>query len=991
MRTVSRFVALSVFLLTLASFGSAAENAKSLLDRAGVNKGLCLHLGCGQAGGEDLTADLAASSGMLVHGLALTDADCDRVRTSIRKRGVPGQAQVEKLTGKSLPYVADLADVMIVEHAAALQSAGIDAAEWDRVLAPGGVLLEKSGGQWKKTVKPLHPVRPWTHPQGGPDGNRVAADPVVFPVGVRWQDGLPLNIVHWASARSYVAASGRVFSISMSESENLLTNPSNHQAKQQWLTARSSASGLPLWKIPLGTEDPKSDLNTLNTLPLATDGAVVLAVKDKALIAVNAADAQIVRSFPVAFPTNRLVFVNGIAVAAGWETVGRKAMWDPASKPASSLWDVRFGGTGQGAVEAFEAATAKLLWKDPVAAQQVLATDDTVVYLTQGVYPVKEQAVVARALKTGELRWRTTHADLAGGADLFLMCLGKDAVVLGRHKTGSAGAGVGCKQLLVLSLSDGKKRWETPSDGGPMALLVRDEIWFGSKRFATAAGEILGESPIRITSGMCVPPMLLGEVGGTPRGGEWTDVKTGQRYRAGGVRGSCVQGAASTDGKMYIAQNWCRCAPAHVPGFMALGHTKLPPDEVFNALRQVESCGSAAPLPPAEDSAAGRTAEWPTFRGNADRSGACQSAAPTALAIKWRVSTLPDKATPLAAVWHDALAPRLSAPVVAHNTVYVAACCEGEVVALDLATGRERWRAATGARIDSPPTVRGGLCLTGSHDGYLYAFAYDTGKLVWRTRVAPEERRVVAFGQVESVWPVVGSPLVAGNAGYAVAGRSTEMDGGCAVLAFDPATGATRWARRASATPGRRADVLAWRDNAVAMQRWTFDPASGAMQATSRKEVPDGNLDGLLDGTWTWLGTRRGGKFPVGKLTADVVVWNDARYFGSGPGRKVFAIDRAAADQADPKQPTYAWTWTCPERRQVEALALAADSLVAAGRVWDNDPQKMQGFLVLLGKENGSPGAETLLPAAPVHHGVCVVPGRAIVCLEDGSVACVGQ
>ena len=121
--------------------------------------------------------------------------------------------------------------------------------------------------------------------------------------------------------------------------------------------------------------------------------------------------------------------------------------------------------------------------------------------------------------------------------------------------------------------------------------------------------------------------------------------------------------------------------------------------------------------------------------------------------------------------------------------------------------------------------------------------------------------------------------------------------------------------------------MLAWRDNAIAMQRWTFDPAQGTMQATDRKENPDQNLDGLLDGTWTWLGTRRGGKFPVGKLTADVVVWDDARYFGSGPGRKVFAIDRAAADQADPKQPAFAWTWACPEPRQVEALALAADSL----------------------------------------------------------------
>lgn len=988
MRTVYRSVACWVFFLTSVAFAPAAENAKSLLDQVGVTKGLCLHLGCGQPGSEDLTGDLAASSGMLVHGLALDDAACERVRSAVRKQGVQGQTQVEKLTAKSLPYVADLADVMIAEDPAALQSAGIDAAELDRVLAPGGVLLEKSGGQWKKTVKPFRTGRPWTHPLGGPDGNRVASTPVVFPVGMRWQDGLPLNIVHWASARSYVAAHGRVISISMTEAENLVTDPHNHQAKQQWLTARSAASGLPLWKLPLGTEDPKSDLNTLNALPLATDGETVLVLKDKVLVAVSAVDGEILRSFPVAFPTNRLVFVNGIAVAAGWETVGRKAMWDSASKPDSSLWDVRFGGTGQGAVEAFEAATAKPLWQDPVAAQQVLAADDTVVYLTQGAYPVKEQAVVARTLKTGELRWRTTPADLAGGADLFLMCLGRDSVVLGRHKTGSAGAGVGCRQIVVLSLSDGKKRWEAPSDGGPMALVVDDEIWFGSNRFDPDSGNVLGTSPIRITSGMCVPPMLLGGVGGTPRGGDWTDVKTGQRYRSGGVRGSCVQGAASTDGKIYIAQNWCRCAPAQVPGFMALGHTALPADEAFQAPRQVES--GTAPVP-AANSAASAAAEWPTFRGNAERSGACPSAAPAALTVKWRVSAIPGQATALATVWHDALAPRLSAPVAAHDTVYTAACCQGEVVALDLATGQEKWRAATGSRIDSPPTVHGGLCLTGSHDGYLYAFTADAGTLAWRTRVAPEERRVVAFGQVESAWPIVGSPLVVGNVGYAIAGRSTEMDGGCALLAFDPATGATRWAARASATPGRRCDVLAWRDGAITMQRWTFDPAGGTMQATERKENPGENLDGLLDGTWAWLGTRRGGKFPVGKLTADVVVWDDARYFGFGPGRNVFAIDRTAADQADPKQPAYAWTWACPSQRQVEALALTADALVAAGRVWDADPQKMQGFVALLAKADGHPGAEALLPAAPVHHGVSVVPGRAIVCLEDGSVACLGQ
>ena len=45
--------------------------------------------------------------------------------------------------------------------------------------------------------------------------------------------------------------------------------------------------------MPLGTEDPKSDLNTLNTLPLATDGKLVLATKGKGLVAVTAADGSV--------------------------------------------------------------------------------------------------------------------------------------------------------------------------------------------------------------------------------------------------------------------------------------------------------------------------------------------------------------------------------------------------------------------------------------------------------------------------------------------------------------------------------------------------------------------------------------------------------------------------------------------------------------------------------------------------------------------------
>ena len=117
MRTVARVVALWAILVQLAASASAMEIAKALLDKGGVKMGLCLHLGCGQAGNEGLTADLAASSRMLIHGLALDDAACDRVRASIQRRGLQGQAQdwsigtgVERGVGGAIgiqaPYVA---------------------------------------------------------------------------------------------------------------------------------------------------------------------------------------------------------------------------------------------------------------------------------------------------------------------------------------------------------------------------------------------------------------------------------------------------------------------------------------------------------------------------------------------------------------------------------------------------------------------------------------------------------------------------------------------------------------------------------------------------------------------------------------------------------------------------------------------------------------------------------------------------------------------
>jgi hypothetical protein len=97
--------------------------------------------------------------------------------------------------------------------------------------------------------------------------------------------------------------------------------------------------------------------------------------------------------------------------------------------------------------------------------------------------------------------------------------------------------------------------------------------------------------------------------------------------------------------------------------------------------------------------------------------------------------------------------------------------------------------------VDSPPTIWQGRALFGSADGHVYCVSASDGKLAWRYRAAPEDQRMMAFDQLESVWPVHGSVLVQNDPStgqavlYCVAGRSMFLDGGLRLLRLDPRTG----------------------------------------------------------------------------------------------------------------------------------------------------------------------------------------------------------
>jgi hypothetical protein len=143
----------------------------------------------------------------------------------------------------------------------------------------------------------------------------------------------------------------------------------------------------------------------------------------------------------------------------------------------------------------------------------------------------------------------------------------------------------------------------------------------------------------------------------------------------------------------------------------------------------------------------------------------------------------------LKALWQADLGGRLSSVVVAEGKLFVCSLDTDTVHALDASTGKPVWAFTASGRVDSPPTIWQGLALFGSADGSVYCLRASDGALAWRFRAAPEDRRMVAFDRVESVWPVPGSVLVHNGVVYCVAGRSMFLDGGLRMLRLDARTG----------------------------------------------------------------------------------------------------------------------------------------------------------------------------------------------------------
>jgi outer membrane protein assembly factor BamB len=933
-----------------------------------------------------LTAALAGNGNWAVHGLALDDDALARARQAIESRNLAGHALVEKVVLPPLPYLPNLANLIVVEDLGALAARGITREDVLQVLAPEGVLCVREGQAWQKTLK-LRPgqMDSWPQTYHGADGNMVSTDQVFqFPIGYRWIDGLPHNALNWASCRGWIVSGRRCYTVSMNEPENV-NKP--ERLREHYLSARDAFNGLPLWKINLKTHDDGAGLNWRNAASIAADQNRVYVPQANQVIAADADTGRIALTFPTMYPPRRLVLLGNILIVTSWEEKDVTKL----DYEGGSLWATWVPKGGAGSVEAFDTGTGKLLWSAPAAALQLLAADGVAYVLAQDSNPPTARQVIALDVNTGKQRWRATHTTFGQAPDLQLNCAGSGFVVVAKRKE---------RAVLVLSATDGKLLWQIKPAGGIWTPLVDSVLWNGNKKYDPLTGTVKGTLPTGIPDQGCTPSVIVGPYITQSRGCNYVELPASpggqvKRLRYTGARGACMEGMVPANGLFYTAQNWCGCAPGQIYGFLALGPCgEVPTAEEFAKTRPTEkgpafgSAGQAA-VSDAED--------WPAFRHDAQRSGASPAKIPEGLKLLWQSPVLlPAGAGTVAAAWKARLVSPLTSPVSTGGQVVVGGTDAGQVFALDTDSGRKLWTASLGGRLDTPPTFHRGLWLAGSHDGWVYALRAKDGQLAWRTRVAPRERRLVAHGEVESVWPVIGTVLVHDNVAYANAGRSSESDGGIRVVALDPLTGATLWAKEIGPGPQRMNDLLCLRDGALAWHNLRLDLKTGQAGKPDPVATSQG---GIIDGTWTLLGTRRSGNaFTIGQPDAkkqqtktNLLVWNDGLVLAPN-----FAMTRSRADTTVGvvKGQDQAWRPVLPANSQVEALVLCGNAVLYAGR-FRSLKQELKagepaGFLLVTSTE-GKKLAEFPLEAPPTYDGLAVARDRVYVSLQNGTVLCFGK
>jgi outer membrane protein assembly factor BamB len=988
-------------------------------------------------------------------GLAVVETEpaAQALRQKLAQAGRLGELAAVGLAGPRIP----LTDRLAVAVVADLDALKVEQAEIQRIVRPRGKAWLLQGGKWTVWTAPVpETLDDWGQYHHDAAASEVSADREVGPArGIQWttgpQDGDPRS------------------GIRISEGVSLAIE-ANERNGQNALVARDAFSGLLLWRRPDAVPGSRYawmvGRGKVWFFPApAKDGRPAKAMRILDLHSGQDADTPwLEQGLGITFPEK---------LPDHWKDRGEiyRKLQGPFDDAAARLTDNgRLVQVVASKVAVLDADSGKLLWQNDRAKgvyQHPVVLGDAL-YLAGGAparsfsythWPVVSvHEIVCFGLEDGTQRWIWNAPDpegkpmvlynLAGGAGHLVGSLRMDA------QKGDLG-GLVVNATTGALVHAGPTKVHTGEIGGghssARSFILGDRIW--SCGITKLAGSIPVSSPLTdpdpryarlprpvgCTMFRATPDWIFGSLTAYAVAGEEAV------YHTDVARTSCDVGAFPAHGLNYISPNHCFCQP-YVPGAAAYHPRPFlgPEDEERLTKGQAQAA-------PAKDDPNG----WPAFLRDVRRSAWTDASLPVDMAPAWTVKPAgePPADPLLASAWEDGwyLQGPLTQPVLAEGVAVVAAGHRQQVVALDPATGQERWRATLDGRIDSAPTIHQGLVFVGARTGYVYALNRDTGALVWKFRAAPRRDLIIADAQLESPWPCFGSVVADEKGVTVVAGRHTDVDGGLWWWRLEPATGNVLGQGRFGSdnlkprtyggqNPGATAPTGS-NTPPVVTADWFLLAGLHAKRDGEGNLTPDAKLFGDGEhGHWTKrhnLGILVPGNqgllhrpsylggyklthysYAQGRLFA----WNGRGDFvmaggsptqthrgGSGDNtlrrlRRLDALAQREIPHPKEKDKTVKRTdgaevlWEQPDHKVswrangLRALAVVGDTVLVGFTVSNRDHHKLRAEqadrLNLLNLENGSTKASLPLPAPPVMGGIAVADGRILVACEDGSLVC---
>ncbi len=798
---------LGILLATTATavLAGPAEEAERIASLAEFHGGLVIHVGCGDG---QLTAALHLADNCAVQGL---EADAKRVETAraaIRAAGLYGPVSVVHWNGKKLPYVDNLATLVVCEDAGA-----VPAGELMRVLRPHGAAAIKRDGKWTVKVKPQRPgTDEWEQHYHGADNNAVAQDTIVGPPRrYQWLGEPQWQRSHLAmpSINSMVSTKGRLFTV-----EDLASAEHPALPGKQALVARDAYNGVLLWRAMFSDWHPTYIRN--KEMPVQIQRRLV-AVGDivyctpgytAPITVFDAATGDVIKKHPGTAGTMEFVHDQGVLYAVTGDQsdiseanidLARSALNKSLFRREAYGPTIKRPANPKNDILAVDADSGKELWK--------ISGADTKGYEGATLGVIGGRVVFATSTElvcldraTGKAIWRVPAP---------IVLKGPAGIAVSLVLSDSAAYLADSERLRAFRLADGKPLWEAPATinhhKAPDVFLADGLVWAAAYsgstgRPAPALGLTrMGVSGFDPESGELVKKIdqtMLGPMGhdrcyrnrittryyiNTVTGGsDFLDLDSSAELPNPWIRSTCGIGPLPCNGLYYGGPPSCACCNS----VMLNGLNAMSAEPGFTKSDQPIKVGTKATLEkgPAYDwqaigsqlraQSSEPSQDWPAYRHNNARTGTTKNKVPAELGKRWETK----------------VGTRASAPVVAGGMVFAADVEGHSVCAMNAADGKIVWRFTAEGRVDSPPTYYQGLLLFGCRDGSAYCLRGADGALAWR--FLPLERRMIcAYGQPESAWPICGSILIRDGLAYFAAGRNSFTDGGIFLYALDPRSG----------------------------------------------------------------------------------------------------------------------------------------------------------------------------------------------------------